>query len=201
MYNQIGDWMKTIINNCCNEIVIKNSRFITFLFKFYDNDDVNNYLNIVRDKYPKATHYTYAYITESFRKSSDDGEPGGTAGVPMLSILEKEDLINCLVITVRYFGGIKLGAGGLVRAYSKSVRDSINSDNLCDLEYGYEIEIITSYDKQKELDYLLKDYEIINKYYDENVVYIVLIPINDLNLICNYKYNIINNRLIKKVAK
>ena len=193
--------MKTIINNYHNEIVIKNSRFITMLFKFYDNDDINKYIEIAKDKYPKATHYTYAYITESFKKSSDDGEPGGTAGVPMLSILEKEDLINCLAITIRYFGGIKLGAGGLVRAYSKSVRDAIKEDNLCEVVDGYEVEITISYDRQKDLDYLLKDYEIINKNYDENVIYTILIPIDDIDIISNYKYKIISKRLIKKVAK
>ena len=193
--------MKTIINNYYNEIVIKNSRFITMLFKFYDNDDINKYIEIAKDKYPKATHYTYAYITESFKKSSDDGEPGGTAGVPMLSILEKEDLINCLAITIRYFGGIKLGAGGLVRAYSKSVRDAIKEDNLCEVVDGYEVEITISYDRQKDLDNLLKDYEIINKNYDENVIYTILIPIDDIDIISNYKYKIIIKKLIKKVAK
>ena len=193
--------MKTIINNYQNEIIVKNSRFITMLFKFYDNDNINKYIDIAKEKYPKATHYTYAYITESFKKSSDDGEPGGTAGVPMLSILEKEELINVLAITIRYFGGIKLGAGGLVRAYSKSVRDAINLDNLCELEDGYEVHITISYDKQKDLDYLLKDYEIVNKEFNENVIYNVLIPFNDIDLISNYNYEIINKRLIKKVAK
>ena len=193
--------MKTIINNYQNEIIVKNSRFITMLFKFYDNDNLNKYIDIAKEKYPKATHYTYAYITESFKKSSDDGEPGGTAGVPMLSILEKEELINVLAITIRYFGGIKLGAGGLVRAYSKSVRDAINLDNLCELEDGYEVHITISYDKQKDLDYLLKDYEIVNKEFNENVIYNVLIPFNDIDLISNYNYEIINKRLIKKVAK
>lgn len=193
--------MKTIINNYQNEIIVKNSRFITMLFKFYDNDNINKYIDIAKEKYPKATHYTYAYITESFKKSSDDGEPGGTAGVPMLSILEKEELINVLAITIRYFGGIKLGAGGLVRAYSKSVRDAINLDNLCELEDGYEVQITISYDKQKDLDYLLKDYEIVNKEFNENVIYNVLIPFNDIDLISNYNYEIINKRLIKKVAK
>jgi len=193
--------MKTIINDFNNEIIIKNSRFITLLYKFYDNDDLNKFIDIAKDKYPKATHYTYAYITESFKKSSDDGEPGGTAGVPMLSVLEKEDLINVLAITIRYFGGIKLGAGGLVRAYSKSVRDAIVDDNLCELEDGLEVQIITSYDKQKDLDYLLKDYEVINKSYDENVIYNVLIPNNDIDIISNYQYEIISKRLIKKVAK
>ena len=193
--------MKTIINNYQNEIIVKNSRFITMLFKFYDNDNINKYIDIAKEKYPKATHYTYAYITESFKKSSDDGEPGGTAGVPMLSILEKEELINVLAITIRYFGGIKLGAGCLVRAYSKSVRDAINLDNLCELEDGYEVQITISYDKQKDLDYLLKDYVIVNKEFNENVIYNVLIPFNDIDLISNYNFEIINKRLIKKVAK
>ena len=193
--------MKTIINDFNNEIIIKNSRFITLLYKFYDNDDLNKFIDIAKDKYPKATHYTYAYITESFKKSSDDGEPGGTAGVPMLSVLEKEDLINVLAITIRYFGGIKLGAGGLVRAYSKSVRDAIVDDNLCELEEGLEVKITTTYDRQKDLDYLLKDYEIINKAYDENVIYNVLIPNNNIDIISNYQYEIISKRLIKKVAK
>ena len=193
--------MKTIINNYQNEIIIKNSRFITMLFKYYDNDDLNKYIEIAKKEYPKATHYTYAYITESFKKSSDDGEPGGTAGVPMLSLLEKENLINVLAITIRYFGGIKLGAGGLVRAYSKSVRDAIVEDNLCEVVDGYEVEIIISYDKQKDLDYLLKDYEVVNKDFSDNVIYKVLIPNNDIDLLNNYNYQILNKRLIKKVAK
>ena len=192
--------MKTIINNCENEIVIKNSRFISLLFQFYDYDDINKYIDLVHQKYPKATHYTYAYITDSFKKSSDDGEPSGTAGIPMLSVLEKEDIINCLAITVRYFGGIKLGAGGLVRAYSKSVREAINSDNLCELENGYEVVITTSYDKQKDLDYILKNYEIINKEYLDSIKYTVLLPINKIDIISNYQYSIINERLIKKVV-
>ena len=191
--------MKTIINNYQNEIIIKNSRFITLLFKFYDNDDLNKYIEIAKKEYPKATHYTYAYITESFKKSSDDGEPGGTAGVPMLSLLEKEDLVNVLAITIRYFGGIKLGAGGLVRAYSKSVRDAITDDNLCEVVDGFEVEIIISYDKQKDLDYLLKDYEVVNKEFSDNIMYTVLIPTNNIDIIKNYKYNIINNKLIKLV--
>ena len=192
--------MKTIINNFKNEIIIKNSRFITMLFKFNDNEDINKYIEIAKKEYPKATHYTYAYITESHKKSSDDGEPGGTAGIPMINVLEKKELINCLAITIRYFGGIKLGAGGLVRAYSKSLRDSITEDNLIELDYGYKVEIITTYEKQKELDYLLKDYEITNKEYLDNIKYIVLIPKEKINIINNYQYKIINECLIKKVA-
>ena len=193
--------MKTIINNYENEIIIKNSRFITMLFKYNDNDDINKYLEIAKEKYPKATHYCYAYITESFKKSSDNGEPGGTAGAPMLNVLEKEELINVLAITIRYFGGIKLGAGGLVRAYSKSVRDSITNDNLIELEDGYEVKISISYEEVKDLDYKLKDYKIIDKEYLDTITYNVLLPVNDIDRISNYKYEIINKRLIEKTAK
>ena len=113
--------MKTIKENFVNEIIIKNSRFITLLFKVYDDTNINEIFDKVKDEYPKATHYCYAFITESRKKSSDDGEPGGTAGMPMLNVLEKEGFINVLAITVRYFGGIKLGAGGLVRAPGSSL--------------------------------------------------------------------------------
>ncbi len=100
--------MKSIINNSSYELIVKNSRFISLIYKFYDGDDLNKYLDEAKEKYPKATHYTFGYITESSKKSSDDGEPGGTAGMPILNVLEKEEIINVLVIIVRYFGGIKL---------------------------------------------------------------------------------------------
>ena len=79
--------MKTIRNNTTNEIIIKNSRFITLLIKIFDNTDISSIIDAVKKEYPKANHYCYAYITENHKKSSDDGEPGGTAGMPMLNVL------------------------------------------------------------------------------------------------------------------
>ena len=143
--------MKTVYENSVNEIVIKNSRFITLLIPVFDDTDINKIFEEVKLEYPKATHYCYAYITKTFKKASDDGEPGGTAGMPMLNVLEKEGMINTLAITIRYFGGIKLGAGGLVRAYSKSVRDAINSANTVEVVVGYKVKIVVSYDEQKTL--------------------------------------------------
>ena len=150
--------MKTLKSNSVNEIIIKNSRFITLLYKLNDVNEVNSIVDEVKELYPKANHYCYAYITDNARRSSDDGEPGGTAGAPMLNVLDKEELINVLAITVRYFGGIKLGAGGLVRAYSKSVRDAVIASDLVDVVKGYRMNITISYDMQKNLDYLLKNY-------------------------------------------
>ena len=139
--------LKTIKDNFVNEIIIKNSRFITILLCVSDETDINKIFEEIKCEYPKATHYCYAYVTKSFKKSSDDGEPGVTAGLPMLNVLEKENMINILAVTVRYFGGIKLGAGGLVRAYSKSVREAIVNSNTIEIEDGYRIKLNFSYDK------------------------------------------------------
>lgn len=190
--------MKTIKFNSVNEIIVKSSHFITLLIKITDTTDVNKIFASVKEKYPKATHYCYAYITKTFKKSSDDGEPGGTAGMPMLNVLEKEGMINTLAITIRYFGGIKLGAGGLVRAYSKSVRDAILSTETIEIEEGYQVEIVASYDEQKNLDYILKSYPIINKIYLEDVTYVVLIPKDKIDVLSNYSYHIIEEEYIEK---
>lgn len=192
--------MKTVYENSVNEIVIKNSRFITLLIPVFDDTDINKIFEEVKLEYPKATHYCYSYITKTFKKASDDGEPGGTAGMPMLNVLEKEGMINTLAITIRYFGGIKLGAGGLVRAYSKSVRDAIISADTIEVVDGYKVKIVVSYDEQKTLEYTLKDSLIINKDYLEDVTYEVLISKDKLDILSNYSYQIISEEYIKKFS-
>ncbi len=180
--------MKTIIENSTYQIEIKNSKFITELIKI-DNSDIKNILKELKIKYPKATHYTYALRLEDYQKSSDDGEPGGTAGTPMLNVLEKENIINILAVTIRYFGGIKLGAGGLVRAYTKSLTEALNNTKLKELTKGYKVEIHIPYSKQKELDYVLNNQEVIKKDYDLDIKYIVLIE--NLDIINKYDYKIL----------
>ncbi len=119
--------MYKIKNNISNTIIVDKSTFITNVFLVNNVDEVNNYLSIIRKKYHDATHNCYAYILDDglIQKCSDDGEPVQTAGYPMLDVLKKQNITNILTITTRYFGGIKLGAGGLVRAYSKSVSDAL----------------------------------------------------------------------------
>ena len=191
--------MKTLKSNSVNEIIIKNSRFITLLYKLNDINDVSSLVEEVKSLYPKATHYCYAYITDNARRSSDDGEPGGTAGAPMLNVLDKEEIINVLAVTVRYFGGIKLGAGGLVRAYSKSVRDAILASEAVDVVKGYRMNVTISYDMQKNLDYLLKNYVIVNKQFNDKVIYTILLPIDKLSILGGYNYEILNEEYIEKV--
>lgn len=188
--------MKTIISDYVSELEINKSRFITLLYKVNSIEEVKERLDLVKNLYKDATHYCYAYIIDDNKKSSDDGEPGGTAGVPIMEVLLKNDLNYILCIVVRYFGGIKLGAGGLVRAYSKSVSSSLLNDNIVVLIPGYEIVFDCNYDNQKSIDYLLKDIKI-EKEYLETIKYKIFIPKDKVNLLENINYTIIKEIFIE----
>lgn len=188
--------MKTIRYNTNEEIIVKNSRFICYLYKVKDINSVMDILNDIRLEHKDATHCCYAYVLDNIKKSSDDGEPGGTAGIPILKVLENNDLTNILAIVVRYFGGIKLGAGGLVRAYTKSVTNALNIDNIVSMIAGYNIDIEFDYSRIKEIDYLLKDMNINNKEFNDTVKYNIDIPVDFLEVI---EVNKITYSLIKKI--
>lgn len=164
--------MKTIKENIKNEIIIKNSKFITILIKITNEKEIKEKLKQVKEDYPKATHYCYTYkIGENIKKASDDGEPSGTAGLPMLNILDKENITNILAITIRYFGGIKLGAGGLIRAYSNSVKEALNKVSTNELINGYLVTITFPYNKEDEITKKIEKENIIEKTYLEKITY------------------------------
>lgn len=189
--------MRTIKNNTINEIIIKNSRFICLLIKI-NSVDINNILDKIKSDYPKATHYCYAYLYNDIQRFNDDGEPGGTAGMPILNVLLKEELSNVLCVVIRYFGGIKLGAGGLVRAYTKSVTECLKVTDLMDLEEGYKVRLKFNYNDEKQVKYLLKDSTVLNEKYDLDVEYLVLVNNDVLDNLKNYKYEIIEKTYIEK---
>lgn len=184
--------MYTIKENNINEIVIKNSRFITVLYKVNSIEDINKYLINIKNIYKDATHYCYAYILNNQKKCSDDNEPSKTAGIPIMQVLEKNNLNYILCIVIRYFGGIKLGSNGLIRAYSKSVSNCINNSILIELIKGYNIDLIFEYNNLNEINYLLKDQIILNKEFNELITYNLNIDTNLLNKLKEYKYNITN---------
>lgn len=192
--------MKRISNNIENTIIIKNSKFITNLFIVENIEEVNKYLNLIKDKYRDANHNCYAYIVDNIRKCSDDGEPSGTSGIPMMKVLEHKELNNVLAIVTRYFGGIKLGAGGLVRAYTNSVSKALDIVNIIDTIKGYNIDIIFNFNDIKHIDYLLKDIKILNKEYKDIVKYNLNVSNNLLEILKqnNIKYNIIKEIYIEK---
>jgi len=175
--------MYSIKESIENTIIIKKSKFITKLIKINSIDEVNKYLEETKKEFKDSTHICYAYIVNGQEKCVDDGEPSGTAGLPILNILKKNHLTNVLAIVIRYFGGIKLGAGGLVRAYSNSVNDTLKLTEIIELEEGYLVELDFSYDQVKLVDYILNDKTIINKEYNDNIVYRFYLNKDELNFI------------------
>ena len=104
---------------------IKKSKFIAYYFEVYTKEEVINVLNDLKKEHKKAKHIPYAYKIDNDIKKTDDKEPSGTSGMPILNIIEKNNLNHTLIVIVRYFGGIKLGAGGLIRAYSNAAKEVI----------------------------------------------------------------------------
>ncbi|OFT90281.1 YigZ family protein [Enterococcus sp. HMSC29A04] len=119
---------RTIKEDNQHEIEIKKSRFICFLKRIESEDEAKNFIQQIKKEHWKANHNCSAFVLgehNEIQRSSDDGEPSGTAGVPMLEVLKKNNLINVCAVVTRYFGGTKLGAGGLIRAYSGAVAQAI----------------------------------------------------------------------------
>ena len=203
MYNVFGDFMYSIKDDIDNTIIIKKSKFITLLYKVDDINKINQILNDLKNKYSDSTHICYAYIINGQEKAIDDGEPSGTAGIPILNVLKKNDLTNILAVVVRYFGGVKLGAGGLMRAYSNSVSDTLKLTNIVELTQGYLIEIEFTRDNLKLIDYMLNDKVIKEKIYDTNVIYRFYLTEDQLSFIselekCCIHVSIFDKTLIEK---
>lgn len=192
--------MKTIKEEIKSKFIVNKSEFITIIQKVYDVNYVEQILDKIKNEYKDATHYCFAYVIDNIKKASDDKEPSGTAGIPILNVLIKNDMNYVIAIVVRYFGGIKLGAGGLTRAYTRAVSDCLKENNksIAAVTHGYEIIINVEYEKQKELDYLLKE-EFYTKEYKERVKYIIKCSEKTKNILEN-KYQIldIKNAIIEK---
>lgn len=126
--------MYIINKNIENEIIIKKSKFITKLYYIDDISKVNDIILNLKKEYKKCTHIVYSYIIGTNVKAIDDGEPSGTAGKPILNVLQKKNVTNILCVVIRYFGGVKLGAGGLVRAYTNSASEAFKLTELVEKE-------------------------------------------------------------------
>ena len=153
--------------------MINKSRFIGFLYKVENLDEINNILKELRTIYHDATHICYAYSLLNTKKASDDGEPSGTAGLPILEVINKCELVNVLGVVIRYFGGIKLGSGGLIRAYSNTIRSTLDKNTIKDLQKGYLIKISFNYSLDKTINKLIDNYEIIEKKFDKEITYLI----------------------------
>jgi len=171
--------MKSIKEEVTKELVIKKSTFINYLIPVKSVDEVNEKMNSLRKKYNDANHHCFAYIigkNQDIQKYSDDGEPSKTAGYPMIEVLKKHDLTNVLCVTIRYFGGIKLGAGGLVRAYTKSVAGTISLSRFTHLENYTELLISVDFDQIGNVEKYIRDNsKLKDTSYTESVTYNVIL--------------------------
>lgn len=156
-----------------HQLVIKKSQFICTLIPCDDENSIDHIINQYKEKYHDATHHCIAYIVGHKEKAYDDGEPSGTAGLPMLNVLQKQGLTNIIAIVTRYFGGIKLGAGGLTRAYSQSVSEALKEAQIVEKHLVSLFDITIDYCFTKKFEHLLKVHNIdcINKQYLDQVTY------------------------------
>ncbi|MBU3829523.1 MAG: YigZ family protein [Candidatus Limosilactobacillus merdavium] len=153
----------TIAQNTKNEMVIKKSRFICSIGRVSSEEDAQAFIDQVCSDNKKATHNCYAYMIgdqDQIQRESDNGEPSGTAGVPILESLQMAKIHNVVAVVTRYFGGIKLGAGGLIRAYSNSATNAIHKAGLVQLVQQAILEITVSYSQHDSLLHYLKEQKI-----------------------------------------
>lgn len=166
---------KTITKNTAYELVEKKSKFIANLIYVKDKEEAENKIKVYKKKYFDARHNCYAYrVLEDdtiYEKSSDDGEPSGTAGAPMLNILQKNNLCNVLIVVTRYFGGILLGTGGLVRCYSGACLGSIEIAEEVEIEPGVEMVVAIDYPDFQSVQYYFgkNNIRILNSKYEDDI--------------------------------
>ena len=116
--------------NTIHRLIIKKSEFITELYRAFSLEEVQSIIKDAHKRHPKSTHICTAYRIKDIERSNDDGEPGGTAGLPMLEVLRKQNIVDVCALVIRYYGGIQLGAGGLTRAYNNSIVSALETIQL-----------------------------------------------------------------------
>lgn len=175
-----------------HEIDIKKSRFITYLYPIQTENNFNEHLAAIRKEHYKATHHCQAFILNedsSIQRMSDDGEPSGTAGVPMLEVLKRNNLTYIMAVTVRYFGGTKLGAGGLIRAYSTAVSETLNHATLIANATQMVIELTLDYSQIDTFNYYLQQTDIpitvMDTQYTDKVSQTLALYLNDIDQVHN----------------
>lgn len=167
---------KTVLKSETAEVLEKKSRFISYVYHVEDEENIEKLIKEMRRKYHDARHVCFAWRIikggQVIERASDDGEPSGTAGAPMLSILKKENLCNILILVIRYFGGILLGTGGLVRAYSEATQKVIEKSEIVIMTNGVEIEVKLEYSNLDIFKYYCKnnDINIINIQYLDDII-------------------------------
>lgn len=185
-----------------DEIDIKKSRFITYLIPIKTEEDFTQHLSDIRKEHYKATHHCQAFILNedaSIQRMSDDGEPSGTAGLPMLEVLKMNDLTYIMAVTVRYYGGTKLGAGGLIRAYSSAVSSALDQARIIANVTQMIVGLTLDYNQIDQFNYYVEQSDIsltiIDTQYTDKVYFKFSVNLDQLETVKNQLTERFNGQL------
>lgn len=181
----------TVKGEGAHEIQIQKSRFIGHVQRTETEEEAQNFIQKIKKEHHAATHNCSAYLIgehDQIQKANDDGEPSGTAGVPILEVLKKKGLKDTTVVVTRYFGGIKLGAGGLIRAYSKSTSEALNEVGIVHRQLMQEVKITADYTLLGKLENELRQsaYFLDRIEYLEHVELYIYVPIDEVTVFTNW---------------
>ncbi|NLG81966.1 MAG: YigZ family protein [Bacilli bacterium] len=180
------------------EIIINKSRFIAQINRAETEEEAIDFIKQIKKKHYNATHNCSCYIigpNKLIQKQNDDGEPSGTAGIPMIEVLRKTNLTDTVVVVTRYFGGIKLGASGLIRAYSQAVSEAIKAAGIIEKKSMRLIDVYFDYSLIGLLEHKLICYEVINRTYLEKVCFTYRIDEDKVQNFLDYIIDITNNNV------
>ncbi len=171
---------KTILKNGQSEIIINKSRFIGHCARVFNDEEANRFIQDIKNMHKDATHNVFAYmigLETEIQRYSDDGEPNGTAGIPIINYLKNSDLTNIAVVVTRYYGGIKLGTGGLARAYSGTAREAIEKGKIVEAKLFLRIQMVFDYGLIGKIENTLIQQNILvaGKSYNEKVAFDILV--------------------------
>ena len=165
---------KTIKDEVIVEQEINKSKFISYLCPVQTEEEAKEYLKSIKKLHPKATHHCSAYVVDDIERSNDDGEPASSAGLPMLQVLRGNDLNFVIAVVVRYYGGVKLGVGGLIRAYGGGVSYAIEHANILVPKWLYTLSLTFPYEYINAVETHCGDVaEIIDRQYEASAIYFV----------------------------
>ena len=179
---------KTVLEGGTGEITEKKSRFIATVRPVKTEEEAFAFLEEMKKKYWDARHNCFVYsvgLNREYTRCSDDGEPSGTAGRPMLDVILGEDIYNVAVVVTRYFGGVLLGTGGLVRAYSKAVQEGLAASRIIEKRRGISLKVTTDYTGIGKIQYIAgeRSIPILNSEYTDKVVLELLIPSDEADAV------------------
>ena len=183
-----------------DEVVIQKSRFIGYASPCSSEEEAQRFIRKIREEHRDAKHHCYAYVigqNSGIMRYSDDGEPGGTAGLPMMDVIKNEQAVNCCVVVARYFGGILLGTGGLVRAYTQGCKIALAAAGLVRMERSVLIDCSVSYSSWNAIQYTVRNLpvQLSSVDYQDNVGFLLVTRKNDMDEVIRTLNNILDGRI------